>query len=405
MLALAALLFTDLHLLKEERDPVFPGSARPAASFPVVDPAVVVVTAARITLALGEINEPYVLPEPTEEPMGKAGLEWVHRSYHLQVPRPRDLEQMIAPFLSATKAIPEATVAVQENKDSVELQYGVVGLRTHTIRFSWLARPPRMSVILARLGDDLLLSRELLALNPRPSFAVQPFDAFSDVVAERLALDGAEVLLDWKLLPQATPQENEERPSAAAALASAFQRIPRSAGLLLDSHPDHTSPAPDAAFFAAVRNHVSWVVLSSAPLAKEVCAEARKVRLACTGADDDLLVSPEAMPERVAAAIELARSAGDRILVLPARSDTLETLRAAWGHLRESGIELVPVSALLLPQASATGHPPSGGSTSSTVLPPSNPGHPTLPSPGQIFFVDLAPRARGASLLPVRGGL
>lgn len=409
MLALGTLVFVDLHLLREQQ-PTDPAASPPRTTHPSgMNPSVVVVTAARITIALGEISEP-LLPQPTEEPMGKAGFQWVHRSYQLQVPRPRDLEELVAPFRDAVNEIPEATFTFRETKEGVELQYGVAGVRTHTVRFSWLSRTPRVSVVLAGLGDDLFVVRQLLELHPRPSFAIRPSAAFADVVAERLAMEDAEILVEWtEPSLEASPAESQEDRPLATRLAEAFQRVPHSSGLLLrSSDPDPSTPRPDTALFAAVRQHVSWVVLSPMSWAKENCADARRMRLACTGIDDDLeQTHAEVLPERVLVAAALARSAGDRILLLPARADAVEALRESWKHWSESGLELVRLSDLLLPDSLRSTHRTDGNKMSPMTRPHLT--HPILASLGSIPEDTVPPvpllSAAPGSALPVRNRL
>ncbi len=354
MLLIAGLAYLDLQYLQqgnplENRPIAAPAlSAEPAA----VEPSQVILAAAQLTIALRQFAESFPLPDPDEEPMGQGVLQWTHRRYLLSLRRPRNFDQFLAPFLALPHQVPGTSVAVQEGKDFAELQYGIAGLRTHTVRFDWIPGRPRVSLIVTGLGSDLLSAREFLAIEPRPSFAVSPFTPFSDVVAERLAAAGGEVLVDWVYPPESAPETEEG--DLTASLALAFQKLPRASGLLLRAREETVPALTEIGFLAQLRGRAPLLVVWPNSWSKEVCSRVARMEIRCTSAEENLVQSPpDRLQVRLVAARMLAQQAGDRILLVPAEGSA-ETLREEVRRFTESDIALVSVANMLRDPLSST---------------------------------------------------
>jgi len=359
MIALGALVYLELSAV--ERQQVSEAQRRPPVPpLPATSEETVVGEAARLTLRLLELNLPVPLPSPKEEQLGNPGLQWTHRIYDLTLPRPRELEPFTEPVLKLRAENPLVTVQVEDHPQHLELRLGVAGLRTHTLRFRWLDRPPRAALFVAGLGRDLVLARRLLESPARITYAVDPAEPFADVIAERLKLAGAATWLQVNLSQahssgfreQGQPKLNDGDPSAAeleSLLTQALARIPSVQGVLVLARAERLAQAPLAVIHAVLPPGIPVVVIGSDQQASELCAWLRERKRPCHATATDLPdnSTPEETASRILTAVARAQLLGDAIEVLTASEATLQAIERSSPRFPEAGVELVDASALV----------------------------------------------------------
>ncbi len=360
MIALGALVYLELSTVEHQQ--ISEPQRRPSVpALPATSEETVVGEAARLTLRLHELDLPVPLPSPKEEQLGNPGLQWTHRIYDLTLPRPRQLEPFTEPVLKLRAENPLVTVQVEDHPQHLELRLGVAGLRTHTLRFRWLDRPPRAALFVAGLGRDLVLARRLLELPARITYAVDPTEPFADVIAERLKLAGAATWLQVNLSQAYSSgfREEEQQPklpdgdSSVAELESlltqALARIPSVQGVLVLAQAERLAQAPLAVIHAVIPAGIPVVVTGSGQQASELCAWLRERKRPCLATSTDLPdnSTPEETASRILMAVARAQLLGDAIEVLAASEATLQAIGRESPRFPEVGVELVDAATLV----------------------------------------------------------
>jgi polysaccharide deacetylase 2 family uncharacterized protein YibQ len=347
-----ALIYANSLVLRDaEEPPALPLPPRQnwEADFPS---RVEQVTAAVQALPLG-------LPPPREEPKGSGALRWVHRRYELTVPAPAGAggtEALVDPIRTVA---PGVTVQVVEQATGAQVQIGVDGLLTHTLVLHWLGRRPRAAIIIDDLGNDLLIARGLAAIAEPLTFAVMPFRPFSKVIAEHAALIGREVLLHLPM--EAEGEEtfgaqdvllvNADRREILQTLEASLAAVPHVVGV--NNHMGSR--------FTADRERMRWVLarlkdsglffVDSRTTAQSVaCEVAATLALPCAARTLFLDDTDEeaAIARQLDTLLQLARTRGDVIGIGHARPATLAALQVAVPGFAAAGVDLVPVSTIVM---------------------------------------------------------
>ncbi len=359
MIALGALVYLELSTVEHQQ--ASEPQRRPSVpALPATSEETVVAEAARLTLRLHELDLPAPLPSPKEEQLGNPGLQWTHRIYELTLPRPRQMEPFTEPVLKLRAENPLVTVQVEDHPQHLELRLGVAGLRTHTLRFRWLDRPPRAALLVAGLGRDLVLARRLLELPARVTYAVDPAEPFADVIAERLKLAGAATWFQVNLSQahssgfreEGQPKLSDGDFSAAeleSLLTQALARIPSVQGVLVLAGAERLARAPLAVIHAVIPAGIPVVVTGSGQQASELCGWLRERKRPCLATSTDLPddSTAEETASRILAAVARARLLGDAIEVLFASEASLRAIERESPRFPEAGVELVDAAALV----------------------------------------------------------
>ena len=133
-----------------------------------------------------------------EDKQGAGAVRWTHRTLELTVERERrgEVEVVLESLRSADAGV---TLVSESTFNGSQVLVGLDGLLTHTLRVYWSDQParPRIGLVIAALGDDLRLARQVIELDAPVSIAILPFRPFSAQVAELATIFKREVLLDW----------------------------------------------------------------------------------------------------------------------------------------------------------------------------------------------------------------
>ncbi len=134
----------------------------------------------------------------SEDRQGAGALRWNHRLLEITVDRDRRAE-VEAVIESLRMLDPGASLVPEERFNGTQVLVGIDGLLTHTVRIFWSDQParPRVGLVIAALGDDLQIAREVIEIEAPVALAVRPFRPFSAQVAELATIFEREVLLDW----------------------------------------------------------------------------------------------------------------------------------------------------------------------------------------------------------------
>ena len=111
--------------------------------------------------ALGETALPLSLSREREQ--GSGTLRWTHRFYDLTVAEADRAE--VEGKLTALQAVDGGVTLTAENVfGGNQVLMGIDGLLTHTLRLYWAEQTlqPRVSLLVAALGDDLRLARAVI---------------------------------------------------------------------------------------------------------------------------------------------------------------------------------------------------------------------------------------------------
>lgn len=307
--------------------------------------------AARVTIRLGELELPIPLPRPRDETLGDQGFTWIHRIYEATVPRPRDIQPLLHPIYKLRDEFPALAVHVEDRPQRLEIRLGISGLRTHTLRFQWLTRAPYVALVIAHLGADLLLIRDLLQSGFRLNFAVDPSLAFADVVAERTRLAGAETLVELHLPAEPEAQDRYTRTPANTLppdIAALFAKLSAPSGILLFFHRP-TDPEQVRRVDRALPAELPLVIVlpddSDQP---PPCAALHGAKRACVQADDG--PAQKSDTSDIARTLERARirarTTGTAIQVLYPAPNLVQTLRDELPRFAEAGVQLVGISSV-----------------------------------------------------------
>ena len=285
------------------------------------------------------------LSVPVEEPKGSGSLRWIHRRFDLSLPRAQwaDAEAAIRALTAIDSG---ATVAAESTADGAELQIGLDGLLTHTLRVRWNdpAARPRVAVVIDALGDDLRIARAGASLEAPIAFAVRPFRPFSKETAELGRLFKREVLLH--VMSEAAATEHGDgpagQPNADRGLAAALESVPHAVGIMLGAAPGRAAGADSAIEREATRRGLFSVGGRVLP---ELPGQGEPAALIALDAGGDRL------SDQIAAFVETARQAGAAVAIAHADEATVEALRSALDQWRAAGVDVVPVSALVAPVA------------------------------------------------------
>jgi polysaccharide deacetylase 2 family uncharacterized protein YibQ len=275
---------------------------------------------------------PVPLGAAVEEPKGAGSLRWIHRRFDVALPSSDNPK--LESSLEALKQIDSGvTVASHPTFDGVEVQVGLDGLLTHTLRIHWQEKPvrPRIALVVGPLGDDLRLARECVSIEAPLAVLVQPDLPFSKEVGELAKIFKREVLVEIEAPDSPSPSSTVED-----ALAQALASVPGAVGV---------SGAATAGDGGAEK-------LRDLVQAKGLFFVAQGRRAAgvpANGPDAALLLDEEqenGMEAQLDKLVVRARGEGSAIGFTRSNSKTIAALGPLIEKLRKEEIDIVPVSSI-----------------------------------------------------------
>jgi polysaccharide deacetylase 2 family uncharacterized protein YibQ len=285
------------------------------------------------------------LPAAVEERKGSGALRWVHR--HYDVPASAEQEAAAQESLASLRQVdPGVSVSSTPRFDGIDVQVGLDGLLTHTIRFRWRNQEqrPRVALVIAPLGDDLGMARDCMSIDAPIAIAVQPFRPFSKEVAERGRMFDREVLL--YIVVTQDDSDSANGVELSTKLKEAMESVPNAIGV---TGGDGAGQA-DAKLRGKIREEATRLGLFyvRAQAAKQEGTDPAIVTL-----NSEQLTEP--LTDQFAKLIAKARAVGAVVGVARPSREILSILPQQLSEWQADGVEVVPVSKLAAPAGLSAG--------------------------------------------------
>jgi len=289
---------------------------------------------------------PLRLPSPVMEDRGSGPLRWTHRLYEIQL-QPGEQPQAEAAVEALRGADPGVTATAETAGGGTDVRVGIDGLLVSTLRFRVVEvvtpppLKPRLAVVIAPLGDDLRVARQVVAMEGPVVLGVRPFRPFSREVAELGHMFDREVVvqLDCPKAPPPDPPCEGFWPHLDLLL----QSVPHAVGISWESGCvcGKTGPYRDVVAEVDQRQLVFIGDCKGGP--KRAAALTKPAVIADA--------PPDAVAAQLGALVEQARSDGSAVAIGAPTDATLESLNQALPEWRAAEVDVVPVSALVQPIA------------------------------------------------------
>lgn len=314
---------------------------RPSAEQPGRQPDWEETLPARIdTLTEALLQSGLELPAAAEERMGSGAMRWIHRRYDLSA-TPEEEAAAQESLTALLQVDPGVTVTSEARFDGVDVQLGLDGLLTHTIRFRWRdqEQQPRVALVIAPLGDDLRMARECVSLDAPIAIAVEPFRPFSKEVAELGRMFKREILV-YITDAQAAEEQLPEN------LKKALESVPNAIGVTGGDGTGKVDAETRGRIQQAAKG-LGLLYVRTQP-ADQQGAGPETVLL-----NSEQLTEP--LADQFAKLIAKARAAGAVVGVGRPSPEILSLLPEQLSEWQESGVEVVPVSKLAAPSGLSAG--------------------------------------------------
>jgi polysaccharide deacetylase 2 family uncharacterized protein YibQ len=218
---------------------------------------------------------------------------------------------------------------------------------------------PRLAIVMDDLGLDVASGQALVAIDLPVTFAIMPGNPHAREVADLAHGHGREVLVHMPMEPQGYPAVNPgndallvrmERIEIEERVRRFLERVPHAVGGNNHMGSRFTESAEGMGAVMAVLKEADLFFLDSLTTAGSVGAEEARQAGVPAGVRD-LFLDNEQDVHRIAAEIRhlvrVARRQGQAIGICHPYPETLEALRRETAALKESGVEVVPVSRLI----------------------------------------------------------
>ncbi len=298
----------------------------------------------------------------------KAGdLTWKRSSLKIRVFSPRTFSSIEGDFRRSLGALGK-TVSIQSAKtrDSLQLEIRVLNRVTHQLTFV-LSTPstsktgfhPKIAIVIDDLGGRDKISQELLRWDLPITFAILPFTPFAKTLAEEAHRLGKEIILHLPMEPQGYP---EIRPGEGVLLDKMNEtKLLRQLVRDIEGVP----------YITGVSNHMGSRLMEDPEKIKVIFSELKKRGLFFL----DSRTTPQTVGIQVAQSIglkamersvfidnsstkedikrqleqliQLSLSKGKAIGIGHPHPATLKSIKEMIPELKEKGIEVVPLSALM----------------------------------------------------------
>lgn len=212
---------------------------------------------------------------------------------------------------------------------------------------------PRLALIIDDLGQNPTRDERVLALPGPVALAILPDTRHAAALAQRAHSVGKTVMLHLPMAPAGGPYAwRPELPAEELQrrLNNALAAVPHASGLNNHMGSQMTDQRePMAALMASLQQRHLFFIDSRTNPKTVAAAAAQEIGLASLSRDifldDD--PSPEAVAERFAAAIALARKQGSVVIIGHPHRSTLELLERELPHLQNSGIDWVDIGQMI----------------------------------------------------------
>ena len=295
------------------------------------------------------------------------GLTWKQSSLKVRVLRPHSFSSIEENFRRSLSTLGK-TVSVQpsETAESLRLEIKILNRVTHQLTFipstpSTLkaAVRPKIAIVIDDLGDKEKISQELLRSDLPITFAILPFTPFSKRLAEEAHRKGKEVILHLPMEPQGYPQirpgkgvllREMDEARLLRQLSKDIEAVPYITGV--SSHMGSRlmeDPEKIRIIFSELKRR-GLFFLDSRTTAQTVGLQvARSVGLKAMERNVfiDNSSTEEDIKEQLEQLIRLSLSSGKAIGIGHPHPSTIKSIKEMIPKMKEKGIEIVPLSAVM----------------------------------------------------------
>jgi polysaccharide deacetylase 2 family uncharacterized protein YibQ len=215
------------------------------------------------------------------------------------------------------------------------------------------AEPPRMSIVIDDLGQNLSQDRRVLGLPGPVTLAIMPDTLHGAILAREAHKAGRTVILHLPMDPAGGPFAWHPELSAEERLKrleNALATVPYVSGVNNHEGSRMTADRPAMSQLMQTLQAKSLFFLDSRTSAATVAtAEAQKIGLASLSRDVflDNVNQPDAIAAQLQEGVRLARKQGTAVLIGHPRPATLSVLERELPKLIASGIEIVDVEQMI----------------------------------------------------------
>jgi uncharacterized protein len=306
-----------------------------------------------------------LLQESSSRKMG--GLTWKQSSLKVQVLRSRSFSSIEGDFKRSLSTLGKI-VSIQSSKTagSLQLEIKVLNRVTHQLTFvpstpSTLKATlhPKIAIVIDDLGNKDKVSQELLRWDLPITFAILPFTPFSRRLAGEAHRQGKEVILHLPMEPRGYPQI---RPGEGVLLQEMDERR------LLRQLSKDIEAVP---YITGVSNHMGSRLMEDPEKMKIVFSELKKRGLffldsRTTAQTTGLQVAQsvglkaiersvfidnssteEDIKEQLEQLIQVSLSRGKAVGIGHPHPSTIKSIKEMIPKMKEKGIEIVPLSAVM----------------------------------------------------------
>lgn len=298
-------------------------------------------------------KSPLRLAAPIEDERGAGPLRFKHRTYEIQLTRADQGRAEAA--IDAVRAVdPGLVLRTVQNADDTEVRIGIDGLEISAVRFLWRENPqarPRVAVMVGPFGDDLRLARQVIEMIDAPIvLGIDPRRPFAAQVAELGGMFERESVLEFRAppppLPTPTPGEDpfvtpppRPRPPPPPDLTAGLNAVPKAVAAAWIGDGPSVPRADRGLLTAAEQRELPFLGdrgdkrPSALPVPIALVEDPKR---------------PEALTEQLQKVADAARRYGRAVAIAAPTDATIDALQATLPQWRQSDLEVVPVSALVV---------------------------------------------------------
>ena len=300
-------------------------------------------------------------------PKKEGGLTWRKSSFKIQVSPSHSFSLIEGDFRRSLSSLGKP-VSMQSSKISESLQLEIKVLNRVTHQLTFIPSPPstpkaavrpKIALVIDDLGDKDNISQELLHWDLPITFAILPFTPFSKTLAEEAHRQRREVILHLPMEPRGYPQI---RPGEGVLLGEMNEKK------LLRQLTKDIEAVP---YISGVSNHMGSRLMEEPAKIKIIFSELKRRRLffldsrttpqtvglqvaqsvGLKAMERNIFIdnssAEEDIKQQLEQLIQLSLSKGKAIGIGHPHPSTLKSIKEMIPELKEKGIEVVPLSALL----------------------------------------------------------
>ena len=297
----------------------------------------------------------------------KGGLAWKQSSFKVRVLPSLPLSLIEGNFRRSLSALGKSiSIQASQKSESLQLEVKVLDQVTHELTFvssipstPKMALHPKIAIVIDDLGGEDKISQELLRLDLPVTFSILPFTPYSKTLAGEAHRKGKEVILHLPMEPHGYPQvrpgegvllEEMDEASLLRQLSKDIEAVPYIKGV--NNHMGSRlmeDPEKMRIVFSELKRRGLFFLDSrttSQTIGQQV-AQSLGLNVLERSIFIDNSLSEEDIKRQLEQLIQFSISNGRAIGIGHPHPSTVKSLKEILPRMKEKGIELVPLSAVM----------------------------------------------------------